>query len=280
MPAGAVVGGVLGAAGGYFNSRSQKRTAANQQQAIQNAAAMMGAPNVMQRAQAYNPFLYNALMNPNTPTNNPFGQNLRNMAANPGYIDPALMNLPLTQATRGQQQGLLAAQSQLGRSGMEGGMGDAYALASQAALTGQRAGIMQNYSLWREQQRRADIDWLMNQFNNAVGMGQQGQGMQAGIYQQLPQYMQPISTTGNMITGALAGMGSMFGMGGMGGGGALGQQAGQGAAQGMANGMARGMGQGFQMPFQQQQAPQMQAALGNPYQQQQPWGANLFTQRR
>ena len=144
MPAGAAVGAIGGAVGGYFNSRSAKKSARAQAQTAREAAALMSSGNVMNRARAYNPYIFNALMNPNAATTNPFQQQMNNLAGNPGYIDPALMNLPLTQAMRGQQQGMMAAQGQLGRSGMEGGIGDAYALASQAALTGQRAGIMQN----------------------------------------------------------------------------------------------------------------------------------------
>lgn len=273
MPAGAAVGAIGGAAGGFFNSRSAKKSSRAQAQTMRDAAMMMSSGNVLNRAQAYNPYIFNALMNPNKATTNPFQQQMNNLAGNPGYIDPALMNLPLTQAMRGQQQGMMAAQGQLGRSGMEGGIGDAYALASQAALTGQRAGIMQNYSLWREQQRRSDMDWLMNQYSGALGQAQQGQGAQAGMWGDVAQYQTPHSITGGMITGALAGMGGMMGMGnlGMGGGG---QQA-MTATPATQNRIGSQL---FTQPGQAGYNAQNAFGGGQPMAQQ--WGQNLFTQRR
>jgi hypothetical protein len=199
MPAAVpIVGGVMGLAGSYMQGRSAKKAANTQAQAIRDAAAMQSPQNVMGAARMYNPYIFQALMNPNQATQNPFQQNLNNIARNPGYIDPALMNQAYTQAQRGSQQAMINAQGLLGRTGAEGGMADAYALANQAALTGTRSNLMQGYSLWREQQRRADIDQLMNMYNQAINQGMGGQAQFANTYANIPQ--QPgYSQTGNMI---------------------------------------------------------------------------------
>jgi hypothetical protein len=113
-----------------------------------------------------------------------FQQALGNIVQDPGYIDPSLINMNLIQSMRQGQQGLLGAQGMLGRTGMQGGLADAYALANRAATTGRNMGILQNYNLAREQQRRQDISFIMNELarsqRTAAGLAGQQAELTAG----------------------------------------------------------------------------------------------------
>jgi len=208
MPAAAV------AAGAALLQGAGKRRQAKR------AERLAGAGNIMSQAQQLNPWLFGAMGmpgQPGTPGTNPYQQNLYNIASQPGYINPSLMNAPYQQSAQRQQSDLQAAQMLMGRNQMGGnsGLGQAYALANQAARTGRDVGLGQQYALWTEQQRRADLDWLSGQVSRAQGMGGDIAQTQSGIALQRPNWM---TTTGKAVEAGLAAYGGMGAMGGGGGG--------------------------------------------------------------
>ena len=199
-------------AGSYLSSKGKKRQA-------KRAAQAASAANVMAQARQLNPWLFGALGGPGQPGQAGQGgyqQGLYNIAQQPGYIDPRLMNAPYLQSAQRQQQDLQAAQAMLGRSQIGGttGLGQAYALANQAARTGRDVGIGQQYALWTEQQRRADLDWISGQVARSQGMGGDIAQTQAELALQAPNWM---TNVGGMAQAGLAAYGAAKGMGGGGG---------------------------------------------------------------
>lgn len=188
-PWGAVAGGVLG---GFLSGRGQGGT-----QAPISPGQMWGG------LQTLNPWLYGALtnrwVNGASPTSG-LGYQFSQMANNPGYIDPRVMNLPYAQIEQGANTNLQRFGSMIGRSNMAGsGLANMYAMANLATRGQQRAGVAQQYSLWREQQRRNDINSLMQYMNQLYGV-QQGT-------QTLPYSNSQLA--GNAILGGLAAYGGM-----------------------------------------------------------------------
>jgi hypothetical protein len=86
------------------------------------------------------------------------------------------------------------------------GLGQYYALANQAARTGRDVQLGQQYTLAREQQKRADIDWLTGQVNEARNAAMGGINQQAGAYQAPMQWGQ---VAGNAISSGLTAYGAL-----------------------------------------------------------------------
>lgn len=189
------IGMALSAAGTYGQMKQGQKALGYQSQAAQG----FNPNNIMHLMNQTNPWLMGAVGSGHYRNNNPMGTSssftpaqyggfqagLKNIAQNPGYIDPQLMNLPYQQIDRGGQNSLIAAQGALGRSGMGGGLSDAYTLANQANMTQQRAQVGQQYALNREQQRRADLSWLMGLVNQQQGLAQQQAAGKGGFLNQM-----------------------------------------------------------------------------------------------
>jgi hypothetical protein len=197
---GGAVGGLMGGIGGAQQQKKQNRynTA---------AASFLNPDQLNARAGALNPWLMGALGN--DPGTSGYQQNLFNIAQNPGYIDPSLMNLPFHLSAQRANQDMNRAQGILGRTmGGQGvsGLGNAYALANQAGRTARDVGTAQQYSLFREQQRRADLGFIQQQLMGLLGMagGQAGQAGQFWAGQQAP--MNAMQIGSNMIQGGMGGM--------------------------------------------------------------------------
>lgn len=200
-------------AGGALANMVGGRRAAKQQNAYATAAANRLSPTAINAAaRQFNPWLYGAL-NGQRGTN-AYQQNIYDIASNPGYIDPRLMNQSYTQSAQRQGTDLQAAQAMLGRNAVGGGtgLGQAYALANQAARTGRDTQLGQQYALWREQQRRSDLDWLANQVQNSQQAGFQSGGGQA---QYLSQQQAPMNWMQGLSNAASAGLTAYGGFQGM-----------------------------------------------------------------
>jgi hypothetical protein len=161
----------------------------------------MNPQQMMSQLQGVNPWLYGALTGkwtPQGPSGSALGQYFSRMVNNPGYIDPRVMNMPYTQIERQGDSNMQRMAGMLGRNNMvgSGGVANMYAMANLATRGQQRAGVAQNYVLQREQQRRADINNLM-------------QMMQGAQFGQAPQYWQN-QTQGNVIGNAMQGAGMML----------------------------------------------------------------------
>lgn len=200
---GPIISGGLSLLGGALSGSGQRDAA----KAQNNQMAWLYNPGRINHAATEHlfPWLGNIQRN-RRPSTNPFYQQMFDLAMNPGYIDPALMNLSYTQAARGARNNLGRLQGMLGRSNMSGGLGNAYALANLGGLNATRANLAQQYALWREQQRRSDLQYIQSQFGQAQ---QTAAGLAGG---QAQQYITPTpwsSIMGNAITGGLAAYGSM-----------------------------------------------------------------------
>ncbi len=146
---------------------------------------------------------------------------MNQMVQNPGYIDPRLMNMNLNMSNQMGQGAMQNFQTQIGRSGMMGGLSDAYALANQGATAQRNMGLFQNYNLARESQRRGDINFTMNQI---AGQNAQAGNMlrgQAQIQQSMPPSMSGWAGAGNVMSAAAGAYGGMQGMSAAPGGGGM-----------------------------------------------------------
>lgn len=156
-------------------------------QQMKNAQQQLSPQQILYMMQQFNPGLYAAL------TGGDMGQyrgtqyeQIANIANNPGYIDPRLMNAPMQQSAQRGQSDLIAAQGMIGRSGAGGGLANAYALANKAAQTQRDVGTQQQYTLWREQQRRQDLDWLQQMYSGLMGQATGTATQMAGIQGAMP----------------------------------------------------------------------------------------------
>lgn len=205
--------GALGAVGGILQSIGSNKQTRSSNKNLVGLAQSFAPSNINNIGAGFNPFLYRALGYGGAPTwgaNTGLQNSYNQLVNNPGYIDPTLKNAPYTQATRGAQANLARFSSMIGRSGAQGGLAQTYGLSNLAALTGQRAQIAQQYALWREQQRRADMDWLSRQL-----MGTQGQAL--GANQAAAGYLagqQPTMNWAGLAGNAIQGFLGAFGGGG------------------------------------------------------------------
>ena len=87
-------------------------------------------------------------------------------------LSPYLLNQPLNQLNRGYGQNLARMQALIGRSGGQGGLANAYALANLGGRNNAISNLYQNYGQFREKQRRSDLDWLfgLTQAANTQGL--------------------------------------------------------------------------------------------------------------
>jgi len=202
MPPAVAAGiGLGGAALNYFG---QKKANKQQNAYLGQAAAGLDPSAIMQSSGQLNPWLMSALQGQSTQGGSGYGQELFNIAQNPGYIDPQVMNMPFHLSAQRGNQDMQRAQSILGKtqSGAASGVGNAYAMANQMGRTSRDVGTAQQYSLWREQQKRADIGMLQQ-------MLAQTQGLASGNAQQQGQYYAQQQAGPNWMTG----LGSMAGAG-------------------------------------------------------------------
>lgn len=203
---GGAVGGLLSGIGA---SKAQKRY---------NAAIgqMMSGTGIHDRASQMNPWLFGAMnagQNQAAIPQSGYGHHMWQLANNPGQMDPSLMNMPFHLSAMRQNQDLARAQSLLGKSGGPGisGIGNAYVGANLAARTARDVGTAQNFAMWREQQKRADLGMIQNALNAALGQAAGAAGGQAQMYQQ------PLNAWqmgGNMIGAGMGAMAPFMGQGG------------------------------------------------------------------
>lgn len=204
--------GGLGVVGGLFQGIGARKSNKKQNQMLSDASHYYDPQSVNLRAAQLNPELFAALQGQGGNTG--YQQFLANLVRNPGYIDPALMNAPYLQSAQRQQSDLAAAQGMLGRNQIGGGtgLGSAYALANQGARTARDTGLGQQYALWRAQQGRQDVDWLMGQRANAQQAAMGGINGSVGLLSQRQAPQSYWTTAGNAIAGGLGAYGAMKGL--------------------------------------------------------------------
>ena len=81
------------------------------------------------------------------------------------YFDPMALARPISMLNKAGDTNMQRVSAQLGRSNMSGGLANAYALANQTTTQGKKSALVQNYGLWREKQRRADLGWINDMRN-------------------------------------------------------------------------------------------------------------------
>lgn len=216
---------LMGIGGGAKSGKGAQRQQGDQNRIFQNIASLMSGPATFNRAQSMNPFLYSALRPGDAPAGSSnFTQELNRLIENPGAVDPRLQNQPLQMSANRANTDLQAAQGRLGRSGMGGGTGSsgisqAYSLANQAARTQRDVNTNQQFNLFRENQRRRDLQFISGLHGQAMGMsGGAGQGM-AGMLGRQQAPMNNKSMMGNAMQGGLSAGAGKGGKGGGGGGG-------------------------------------------------------------
>lgn len=213
------ISGAVGAAGGILSSMGRSR----EQRKSNKFYADLYSPNrVNSYAAQLNPWLFSALG-----AQAPKG-GWGNMFANPNQgmmgdlrkiiggqdLSQYLLNQPLNQINRGAQQNLQQFQGMVGRSGMQGGLANAYGLANLGGRNNAIANMYNQYGQWREQQRRSDLDWIFSQIAGAQG---QGTGLLNAYGSRWGQPTSSLTTIGNGALGFAAGSGmGMFGGGGSG----------------------------------------------------------------
>lgn len=217
MPA-AAIPAAISVAGSIAGGIGGRKAAKKQNQYARDAAARLSPSNVMMAARQFNPQLYAALAGQRG--SGGYQNSLYDIAQNPGYIDPKLMNAPYLQSAQRQQSDLQGVQAMLGRNAIGGstGLGQAYALANLGGRTARDTQLGQQYALWREQQRRSDVDWLSNQQQQAIQAGFQSGGGQA---QYLSQQQAPPSYGSMLSNAASAGLTAYGAFQGMQGGGPI-----------------------------------------------------------
>lgn len=121
-------------------------------------------------------------------------------------LSPYLLNQPLNQLNRGYGQNLAKMQALIGRSGGQGGLANAYALANIAGRNNAIANTYQKYGQFRETQRRSDLDWL---FGLLQGANTQGLNMAQAYGNKWSQPTSFLTAAGNAALG-YAGMQPTF----------------------------------------------------------------------
>lgn len=209
-----MLGLALGALGGLMQGLGARQQVGAQNRIYRNAASQFGPDSLTTRMRQLDPYLMNALMGINPGSGGSgYAQSLYNIAQNPGYLDPQLWNAPDMNLVRGGQAALQHASAMMGRGGMPTGMGALFAFANQANTVNQRAQLSQQQAMAREQQRRADLQWLQQAYNQNMAQayqGAQGQAQMLGQQQASPNWW---SIGGNMLGAGMQGYGlqQMFG---------------------------------------------------------------------
>ncbi len=209
MPWVAAIAAVGSIAKGIGDRKRSKR----QNQITAGAAGMMGPEQVMGGMQQYNPGLFGAVQGGQMPQQPGYGQNMWNLANNPGYIDPQLQNAPFAQSAHRMTNDFVEAQGRLGKSNMRGGLASGYALANLGARTQRDVQTQQQYSLWRENQRRADLSFISNQYNQLMNSTMMGQGQQANMFSQQQAGQNAWGMGANALSSGLSAYGGMGGGG-------------------------------------------------------------------
>lgn len=196
------VGLAAGALQGYSARKGQK-----QQNAYLNKAAnQYNAPQMLDWMKMMNPQFMAGYSG--KATSGP-GQYIAQMANQPGYIDPALMNEAYRMSSQRAQNDLIAAEGKLGRSNMSGGLANAYTLANLGARTARDVNTAQQYALWREQQKRVDLDWLQRMYQGMMGQAGAAAGGKAKVMSAMQAPMGWAGIGGNMLQGGLGAYGMM-----------------------------------------------------------------------
>lgn len=204
IPIVSAVSGLLQGAGARQGQIAQNRN-------LRQAAGKLNSQNVFTGAQQLAPWLSGAMTGNVGSQYGNYGQQLMNWIQNPGGNTQQLLNPLLTQSAQKGQNDLVAAQGRLGRSGMQGGMGDAYALANRAAQTQRDVGLQQQHSLWQQQQLRQDLMNIQNMWNQLIQMQSGLSGQQANLYGQQQAPMNWMSMMGNALGSGLSMYGGMGG---------------------------------------------------------------------
>lgn len=201
------------AVGSIANAMGSRKQTQSQNAYYQHASQLNSARATMGGMQQYNPGLFGAMQGGNMPQQPGYAQNMWNMANNPGYIDPQLMNAPLQMSQRRMTNDFVEAQGRLGRSSMRGGLSSGYGLANLAARTQRDVQTQQQYALWRENQRRQDLGFITNQYNQLMQTTMGGQQAQAAPYMQMQAPQSGWTSLGNAASSGLAAYGGMGGGG-------------------------------------------------------------------
>jgi hypothetical protein len=81
------------------------------------------------------------------------------------YFNPLALARPINMLNKAGDTNMQRVAATLGRSNMSGGLANAYALSNQIGTQGNKSALVQNYGLWREKQRRADLGWINDMRN-------------------------------------------------------------------------------------------------------------------
>jgi hypothetical protein len=173
------MGGAISAIGAGFGTRGYNRQADNMNRYYER---MYTPSNINSYAQQYNPWSWDAIAGKYGNTGTQFQQDMYKIAQGQD-ISPWLLNNPLNQLNQGSNQNLARMQSIIGRTGGQGGLANAYALANLAGNNTSKANLMNNYGQWREQQRRSDLNWLLGQVQDSQNRGLQNVNSIAGSHQ-------------------------------------------------------------------------------------------------
>ncbi len=157
-----VAGAVIALIGMGASAYGAKRQGDRRKREMQKAVGGGMSPEVYWAFQGIKPQSQDA-----------YAMHIWNMTQNPGAIDPAIKNKPFQLSSERQMSDFNRASSILGKTtmGANSGLGDAYALANQAARTARDVNTEQQFGLWQENQKRADLSWLQQAFQG----NQQGQ---------------------------------------------------------------------------------------------------------
>src|SRR5574340_97753 len=97
---------------------------------------------------------------------------LWNMIYNPGAYDQTIWNPAFERTRRGGEQAWNTALTRLGRSNMQGGMANMYALANAASTNTALANLRAQRAMYGEQRKAQDIESIMNWIGAARSGGQ------------------------------------------------------------------------------------------------------------
>jgi len=170
----------MGLASGAMQWYGQNQQQKQQNQYAQQAGQMWSPQQINQNAAMFMP-QYGQ-------TNQAWGQQMNNLAMNPGYIDPAVRNQPFHLSAQRMNQDVNRAGSILGKTtgGLStSGIGNSSVMGALGARTQRDVNTSQQYSLWRENQRRQDLALVGGALNNARGGGfNSAQGQSGAMMQQ------------------------------------------------------------------------------------------------
>lgn len=214
-------GAAIGAAGGLLAGLEARHQGKAWNRWVNQAGWLMSPDSIMKGAYQYNPFLWAALGIDQSKlgkgmanyAGSPYSQSLARLINDPGYIDPMMMNKTFTDIDRGAARSYASGMGRIGMSGAQGGLGAAFAMASGAGAVSNKSSAMQQYILFREQQRRSDIAMIDQMMQRATELSAKVRESQAHILLNKKPVLGHAGVGANIIKGAMEGAAS--GMGGM-----------------------------------------------------------------